>query len=684
MNENSFLQSILAHFSTIPFENPVLIFLMVLLIIFLVPLLFRKIKVPYIIGLILAGTLFGPNGLNLLANDKSFELLGNVGILYIMFLAGLDLDLREFKENKYKSVFFGFLTFALPMVIGFPVCHYLLGYGVQTSLLTSAMFATHTLVSYPIVSNMHLSRNKAVTTTIGGTIFTDTAVLLILAFVLDTNTDSGNLGWLWLLGSLVVFLAIMYVVIPKVSAWFFKRFENEKQSQFIYTMSVMFVSAFIAELAGLEAIIGAFMAGLALNRYIPHSSALMNRIDFIGNSLFIPFFLISVGMMVNIAILFDDVNTIVVALTLSAIAIVGKWLAAWITQRTFHFTKAQRNIMLGLSSSRVAATLAIILAGYQVGIVDETILNGTIILILITCIFSSIVTQRAANALSREEEPQDTKKEAETRVLISVANPRTTQNLVDTALLMKDTNVKESFYALNIIDDLDATFAQRQKGQQLLESAVKIAAASDNQLHTITRYDVNVSTGIIHTIKENGITDVFMGTSPEVSAITLLEKLTDRIQQQFGQNVFILKNKQPINTLKRIVVAIPPSVETEDGFVKCFKRIRALSLQLNTKVVFFSTDETAVYLKKLCKEKSTKLSAEFNELPSWEDFLIIKKMIRESDLLTVFMVRKNSKTHTNLLGKIPYYLNKFFQDYDTMLIFPKQNADEENSKKSFF
>ncbi len=684
MKDNPFLQSILEHFTTIPFENPVLIFLMVLLIIFFVPLFFRKIKIPYIIGLILAGTLFGPNGLHLLANDKSFELLGNVGILYIMFLAGLDLDLREFKENKYKSVFFGFLTFALPMVIGFPVCHYLLGYGTQTSLLTAAMFATHTLVSYPIVSNMHLSRNKAVTTTIGGTIFTDTAVLLILAFVLDTNTGNGNLGWLWLLGALVVFLAIMYGVIPRISAWFFKRFENEKQSQFIYAMSVMFVSAFVAELAGLEAIIGAFMAGLALNRYIPHSSALMNRIEFIGNSLFIPFFLISVGMMVNLHILFEDVNTIIVALTLSVIAIVGKWLAAWITQRTFHFTKAQRNIMLGLSSSRVAATLAIILAGYQVGIVDETILNGTIILILITCIFSSIVTQRAANALSREEEPQDNKKESETRVLISVANPRTTQNLVDTALLMKDTNVKESFYALNIIDDPDATFAQRQKGQQLLETAVKAAAASDNRLHTITRYDVNVSTGIIHTIKENGITDVFMGTSPEVSAITLLEKLTDRIQQQFGQNVFILKNKQPINTLKRIVVAIPPSVETEAGFVKCFCRIRALSTQLNTKVVFFSTDETAVYLKKLCKAKNTKLSAEFNELPSWEDFLIIKKAIRESDLLTVFMVRKNSKTHTNLLGKIPYYLSKFFQDYDTMLVFPKQNEDDDVVKKSFF
>lgn len=681
---NSFLQSISEHFSTIPFQDPVLIFLLVLSIILFTPLLFRKIKIPYIIGLILAGVLFGPHGLNLLANDKSFELLGKVGILYIMFLAGLDLDLKEFKENKYKSIFFGFFTFIFPLSIGFPICHYVLGFSVQTSLLTAAMFSTHTLVSYPIVSNMHLSRNKAVTTTIGGTIFTDTAVLLILAFVLDQNNGNGHSAWAWMLLSLVLFLAIMFFVIPKISAWFFKKFENEKQSHFIYALSVMFFAAFIAELAGLEAIIGAFLAGLVMNRFIPHSSALMNRIEFIGNSLFIPFFLISVGMMVNLSILLQGFNTIIVALTLSVVAIVGKWLAAFVTQKTFRFSKAQRNVILGLSSSHAAATLAIILAGFQAGIIDETILNGTIILILITCIFSSFVTQKAASKLVKEDDNlQEDKKEQETRILIPMANPQTSQNLIETALLMKNQNKRESFYALSIIDDPEATLPQRQKRQQLLEEAAKIAAASDNLLHTITRYDINVGSGIIHTIKENHITDVFLGTSPETTSITLLEKTSDRIPQQFEQNVFVLKNRQPVNTLKRIVVAIPPRLETEPGFLNCFKRIRNLSLQLNTKIVFFSAEETAAYLKVVCKDKNTKLAADFRDLPSWEDFLIIKKIIRENDLLIVFMARKNSKTHNNLFGKIPYYLTKFFQEFDTMLIFPKQDNSESGKKKFF-
>lgn len=681
---NSFLQSISEHFSTIPFQDPVLVFLLVLSIILFTPLLFRKIKIPYIIGLILAGVLFGPHGLNLLANDKSFELLGKVGILYIMFLAGLDLDLKEFKENKYKSIFFGFFTFIFPLSIGFPICHYVLGFSVQTSLLTAAMFSTHTLVSYPIVSNMHLSRNKAVTTTIGGTIFTDTAVLLILAFVLDQNNGNGHSAWAWMLLSLVLFLAIMFFVIPKISAWFFKKFENEKQSHFIYALSVMFFAAFIAELAGLEAIIGAFLAGLVMNRFIPHSSALMNRIEFIGNSLFIPFFLISVGMMVNLSILLQGFNTIIVALTLSVVAIVGKWLAAFVTQKTFRFSKAQRNVILGLSSSHAAATLAIILAGFQAGIINETILNGTIILILITCIFSSFVTQKAASKLVKEDDSlQEDKKEQETRILIPVANPQTSQNLIETALLMKNQNKRESFYALSIIDDPEATLPQRQKGQQLLEEAAKIAAASDNLLHTITRYDINVGSGIIHTIKENHITDVFLGTSPETTSITLLEKTSDRIPQQFEQNVFVLRNRQPVNTLKRIVVAIPPRLETETGFLNCFKRIRNLSLQLNTKIVFFSTEETSAYLKVICKDKNTKLAADFRDLPSWEDFLIIKKIIRENDLLVVFMARKNSKTHNNLFGKIPYYLTKFFQEFDTMLIFPKQD-NLESDKKTFF
>lgn len=681
---NSFLQSISEHFSTIPFQDPVLVFLLVLSIILFTPLLFRKIKIPYIIGLILAGVLFGPHGLNLLANDKSFELLGKVGILYIMFLAGLDLDLKEFKENKYKSIFFGFFTFIFPLSIGFPICHYVLGFSVQTSLLTAAMFSTHTLVSYPIVSNMHLSRNQAVTTTIGGTIFTDTAVLLILAFVLDQSNGNGHSAWAWMLLSLVIFLAIMFFVIPKISAWFFKKFENEKQSHFIYALSIMFFAAFIAELAGLEAIIGAFLAGLVMNRFIPHSSALMNRIEFIGNSLFIPFFLISVGMMVNLSILLQGFNTIIVALTLSVVAIVGKWLAAFVTQKTFRFSKAQRNVILGLSSSHAAATLAIILAGFQAGIIDETILNGTIILILITCIFSSFVTQKAASKLVKEDDNlQEDKKEQETRILIPMANPQTSQNLIETALLMKNQNKRESFYALSIIDDPEATLPQRQKGQQLLEEAAKIAAASDNLLHTITRYDINVGSGIIHTIKENHITDVFLGTSPETTSITLLEKTSDRIPQQFEQNVFVLKNRQPVNTLKRIVVAIPPRLETEPGFLNCFKRIRNLSLQLNTKIVFFSTEETAAYLKVVCKDKNTKLAADFRDLPSWEDFLIIKKIIRENDLLIVFMARKNSKTHNNLFGKIPYYLTKFFQEFDTMLIFPKQDNSESGKKKFF-
>lgn len=681
---NSFLQSISEHFSTIPFQDPVLVFLLVLSIILFTPLLFRKIKIPYIIGLILAGVLFGPHGLNLLANDKSFELLGKVGILYIMFLAGLDLDLKEFKENKYKSIIFGFFTFIFPLSIGFPICHYVLGFSVQTSLLTAAMFSTHTLVSYPIVSNMHLSRNKAVTTTIGGTIFTDTAVLLILAFVLDQNSGSGHTAWAWMLLLLVLFLAIMFFVIPKISAWFFKKFENEKQSHFIYALSIMFFAAFIAELAGLEAIIGAFLAGLVMNRFIPHSSALMNRIEFIGNSLFIPFFLISVGMMVNLSILLQGFNTIIVALTLSVVAIVGKWLAAFVTQKTFRFSKAQRNVILGLSSSHAAATLAIILAGFQAGIIDETILNGTIILILITCIFSSFVTQKAASKLVKEDNNlQEDKKEQETRILIPIANPQTSQNLIETALLMKNQNKRESFYALSIIDDPEATLPQRQKGQQLLEESAKIAAASDNLLHTITRYDINVGSGIIHTIKENHITDVFLGTSPETTSITLLEKTSDRIPQQFEQNVFVLRNRQPVNTLKRIVVAIPPRLETEPGFLNCFKRIRNLSLQLNTKIVFFSTEETAAYLKVVCKDKNTKLAADFRDLPSWEDFLIIKKIIKENDLLVVFMARKNSKTHNNLFGKIPYYLTKFFQEFDTMLIFPKQDNSESGKKKFF-
>ncbi|MEG0850665.1 MAG: cation:proton antiporter, partial [Flavobacterium sp.] len=393
----------------LPLSNPVLIFSLILFIILLSPILLKKINIPGIIGLIISGVIIGPHGLNILAKNSAIDLFSTIGLLYIMFIAGLELDMNEFKANRNKSLLFGFFTFILPLSVGFPVCFYLLKYDFNASFLTASMFATHTLVAYPIVSKLGIAKNQAVAITVGGTILTDTAVLIILAVIMGSAQGSLNQAfWIKLGVSLAIFSAIMFLVIPRIAKWFFKKLESEKHAHYIFVLSVVFFAAFLAEVAGVEPIIGAFVAGLALNPLIPHSSALMNRIEFIGNSLFIPFFLISVGMLVDISVILSGPTALIVAATLSVVAIFGKWIAAFFTQIVFKYTKTERQLIFGLSSAHAAATLAVILVGFKAKILDENILNGTIILILITCIVASFATEKAAKKIAICEEEVST------------------------------------------------------------------------------------------------------------------------------------------------------------------------------------------------------------------------------------------------------------------------------------
>ncbi|WP_345947530.1 cation:proton antiporter [Mucilaginibacter sp. PAMB04274] len=395
MNKHMF-DEILSKFQ-LPVTNPVLMFMLVLLIILLSPLLLKKIRVPAVVGFIMAGIAVSPHGLNVLQKNAATDLFSTIGLLYIMFIAGLELDLNDFKQKKHKSLLFGFLTFSVPILIGFPVCYYVLGYPLLTSILTSSMFATHTLVAYPIISRYGISKNEAVAVTVGGTILTDTAVLIILAVVM--GSVAGGLTavfWLRLTASLIVFSLIEFIAIPRLANWFFLRVTNERTTHFIFILFMVFVSAFLAQLAGIEPIVGAFAAGLALNRLVPPGSKLMNQVQFVGNAIFIPFFLISVGMLVDLHVLFNGYHALMIAGVLTVVALAGKWISALITQLVFRYSNAQRGLIFGLSSSHAAATMAIILVGFKARIIDGNILNGTIILILMTCLVASFATEKAA------------------------------------------------------------------------------------------------------------------------------------------------------------------------------------------------------------------------------------------------------------------------------------------------
>ncbi|HTG67284.1 MAG TPA: cation:proton antiporter, partial [Flavobacterium sp.] len=581
----------LIHEFQLPLGNPVLVFSLILFIILLSPILLKRLNIPGIIGLIISGVVIGPHGLNILEKNSAIDLFSTIGLLYIMFIAGLELDMNEFKANRNKSLLFGFVTFIFPLTIGFPVCYYFLDYNFNASFLTASMFATHTLVAYPIVSKLGVSKNQAVAITIGGTILTDTAVLIILAVIMgNTNGNLNQEFWLRLGISLGIFSAIMFLIIPRIAKWFFRKLESEKHSHYIFVLSVVFFAAFLAEVAGVEPIIGAFVAGLALNKLIPHSSALMNRIEFIGSSLFIPFFLISVGMLVDIRVILNGTTALIVAGTLSVVALVGKWVAALITQYLFKYSTVQRQLIFGLSSAHAAATLAVILVGYKANILDENILNGTIILILITCIIASFVTEKAAKRIVIESE--DGKMDSvgvnslnDEHILLPIANSKKIEKLLEFSVLIKDRKSPNPISILSVVSNDEEAELNILKTRNKLEEFVKQGSATETKVNVITTIDHNITSGVARISREIMANIIVLGWPARTGLLDkLIGEKTESILDNTDKTVFICDLVKPLILHKRIFVLVPPLAEHENGFdlwvVKIAKLAQELSIPL--------------------------------------------------------------------------------------------------------
>ena len=666
----------------LPLKNPVLIFSLILFIILLSPILLRKLNIPGIIGLIIAGVIIGPHGLNILANDSAIKLFSTIGLLYIMFIAGLELDMNEFKANKNKSLVFGFFTFIIPIAIGFPVCYYLLQYSFDTSFLTASMFATHTLVAYPIISKFGISKNQAVAVTVGGTILTDTAVLIILAVIMGKS--QGNLTqefWIRLGVSLAIFTAIMFLIIPRIAKWFFRKLESEKHSHYIFVLSVVFFAAFLAEVAGVEPIIGAFVAGLALNKLIPHSSALMNRIEFIGNSLFIPFFLISVGMIVNISVILKGPMALIVAGTLTLIAIVGKWLAAFITQLVFKYSKAQRNLIFGLSSAHAAATLAIILVGYEAGILDENILNGTVILILITCIIASFAAENAAKEIVIESEDNAAEllkeKIQSEHILIPIENALNVEKTLEFVTLIKNKKSANPVSVLTVVSNDEEAEVNILKNRNKLEEFVKQAAASETKVNIITTIDHNAASGISRISREI-MADIIILEWPRQTGFIdkLIGEKIDSILNNTDKSLFISYFKKPIVLNKRILVAVPPFAEYENGFGLWLTKIAILAQELSISIQIYSNASTMKSIERFSKQAKLTAPISYHTFIDWDDFLVLSRNINEDDLLVLVSARKGATSYMGALDKIPAKLDKYFASNDRLIIYPQQyNSD---------
>ena len=653
-------------------------FLILFVIVLLAPIIFNKIRIPSLIGLIIAGAVIGPYGVGLMLRDSNMIMLGNAGLLYIMFLAGIEIDVAEFRKNSAKSLVFGMLTFSIPMIIGTFAGLYLLNLTLISSILLASMFASHTLVAYPIISKLGAGKNRAVTVAVGGTMITDTLALLVLAIIVSMNEGQVTPAfWTQMTLSLILFSLVVVFLFPIVGRWFFKKF-HDSTSQFIFVLTMIFLGGFLAELAGIEAIIGAFLAGLSMNRLIPHVSSLMNRIGFVGNAIFIPIFLISVGMLIDYQAFITGFETLKVAVVMTVVAILAKFLAAWATQKIYGYTKAERMLIFGLSNAQAAATLAAIMVGHRVGLLDDSILNGTIVMILVTCTVASFRAQKGAVEISLSEGMvKEEEGNPDERILIPVANKDTLRDLIDLSLTIKSKANVDNVYALNIIKSTEATSETEKASEKLLEEAVMLGAGADTAIQPLQRYDMNVLNGILGVVKKYAITDIVMGlhVKQQISE-SFLGNLVEGVLNKCQSTLFVYKAIQPLGTIKRRLVIIPPNADREVGFSLWLSKIWNLGRNSGGKLSFYAANEILDTLRYV--HKIHPIDAEFNEFSDWREFVKLAKEVGKNDGLVIVMSRQRKISYDPVMRNIPDYINKHFKDTNFMLLYPVQSTSVED------
>ena len=676
---------------TLPITDPTWVFFLVLIIILFAPMILGRLHIPHIIGMILAGVLIGEHGFHVLDRDSSFELFGKVGLYYIMFLAGLEMDMEDFKKNRTKSIVFGWLTFLIPMGLGIWSSMSVLGYGFLTAVLLASMYASHTLIAYPIISRYGLSRLRSVNITIGGTAVTVTLALIILAVIGGMFKGTVD-GWFWgFLVAKVAFLGFLIVFFfPRIGRWFFRKYDDSVM-QFVFVLAMVFLGGGLMEFVGMEGILGAFLAGLVLNRFVPHVSPLMNRLEFVGNALFIPYFLIGVGMIIDVRCLFTEGEALKVAVVMTVVATFSKWLAAWITQKIYGMKKVEGSLIFGLSNAQAAATLAAVLIGHGIimengeRLLNDDVLNGTVVMILFTCIISSVVTERAARKMVTQENLMEgSEGKEQERILIPVANPETIEGLVGMALMMRHPKQKESLVALSVINDNNTSETKELIGKRNLERTAMIAAAADASVKTVLRYDLNIAQGIIHTQKEYAVTDIVIGLHRKTNLMdSFFGTMTENLLKGTNRQIMIAKLLMPVNTLRRIVVAVPDKAEYEKGFLKWMTQLCRMGKQLGCRVHFFATEDTLKHLRALTEKQEANTFTEFSLLEEWDDLLLLTGQVNYDHLFVVVSSRKGSISYQTSFERLPSQISKYFANNSLLIVYPDQLGDDPQEIVSF-
>lgn len=666
--------------------DPTWIFFVVLGIILLAPLLLRRLHIPHIIGLILSGILVGEYGFNLLSRDSSFELFGQVGIYYIMFLAALELDMGSVEHYGRSGLKFGVLTFLIPFVLGWCSCHYILHYSTLTSLLMACIFASHTLVSYPTVSRYGMGRNSVVVISVVATAFATFGALLIVALV-EGSQHPGSSVLTWSLFPLkcMIYVAFVMLVFPRLGRWFLRRYDDGVM-QYIFILALVFLSAALAKLAGLEGLLGAFLAGLVINRLIPRTSPLMNHLEFVGNALFIPYFLIGVGMIINVRSLIADTGNLWPMLVLVATGILTKWLASAIMAWHSGYDRNSMWLMFGLTNAHAAGALAIVMIGInpQVSLMGEQTLNGTMLLILCSCVVSGLATNKGARALALSDTTlEENRGSYHGKCLVTYSQENTVNVMTQLAILIRNPYIPDSLMGLSVAYDTDSNDGgnRHKRGQRLLENAQKIAAAANVPMATLNRMSTNIAGGILHTIREYDCGEVIVCLTDRTTGMpkSSLGPVIDNVLNGTHREVMAVRGIVPPGTLRRVLVAIPQKAEYEVGFYKWLEHVCRIGEQLDCHLDFRAHMDTLPYIKGYMQNKHSSLRAEYREMNQWSEWIRLQQETGKDTMLIVVTARPGFISYQTEFDNLPHKIHKHFTHTSVMLLYPDQWGEPQES-----
>lgn len=652
-------------------------------------MILSKLHIPHLIGMILAGVLIGENGLNLLTRDASFELFGKVGIYFIMFLAGLEMDMQNLNQNKVRGAIFGAITTIIPFVFGFIAGYYFLHYSIAASLLLSCILASHTLVSYTIVGRYGIAQDPSVTISVVATMIALLSSLIFLAGIAGVVRGNSDLAfWGWFIVKFALYITFMFLILPKAIRWFFRHY-SEPILQFTFTLAVVFFSAAMAsEICGLEGIFGAFLTGLVLNRFVPKTSPLMNRLEFVGNALFVPYFLIGVGMLVNIRPMFNDWNAVEVVTIMVIAGTISKIIAAYISQKLFRFSKAQGLVMFGLTEAHAAGALAMVLVGTKleikpgVPLMDNAVLDGVVMTILLSCIISSIATDQGARKLKNEirnakgKSRRDSTALDDEKMLIPVNDRDTIHSLMSIAIMMRNKQLNRGLICLNIINDSDVSEATKSHSKECLTFASRVAAAADVPVQTQSRLAVNFVTATIHAMRENDASELLIGLHRKRSKTdSFFGRFAHGLIDGTTRQLSIIKIDVAENTLRKIVVAVPASAEYEKGFYRWINRISRMAEDLGCRMEVHCTNATRMLIEPYMKERHSSVRLSFVEMASWEEFHNLSETTDHNHLLVVITARRGAISYQKAFNQLERVLENEFTNTNLLIVYPDQEND---------